>query len=762
MTQLIFRLLLLFSFSGIAMAGPEAPTGLMTDLLEHTDTVWQDGFPTNVSLENIGTAVERLQYAAIVNKSPTFSWIVNDTRNEVRQTAFELEVAKSKERLTSNPAAVPDLWKINVETDRSSSVEYKGKTLPPGIVVYWRVRTWNNGQVSPWSEIKAFKMSDKPVGFGVSRYPTVNEIDTPTATKKLDERSTFYDFGRASFGQIVLQIESNGIGQMAVVQLGERIKDGRVDDKPAGSTRYAKYELKLLPGLHHYRIKTRIDQRNSTGNAVLVPDYIGEVMPFRYASVELSHPGQSQIIEVRRLSSSYPFDAQAASFHCDNEILNSVWNLCRYSIKATSFLGVYIDGDRERIPYEGDALLNQLSHYCTDREYSMARHTQEYLLYHPTWPTEWILQSVQMAWYDYLYTDDARYVAKYYDELKAKSLLSLAEANGLISTRKGKLTKPVVDSVHFTGKKIQDIVDWPWRGLAGNDNADSGETDGFVFEDYNVVVNSYHYFAVNSLLRFAKLLGRDEDVKLLTERVRLMGDSFQKTFFDAKQGVYRDGDKTDHVSLHGNMFPLAFGLVEPERTGSVTSFIKSRQMRCSVYGAQFLLDAVYEGGDGDYGFERMTAKDLRGWYNMIKAGSTITMEAWDDRYKPNQDWNHAWGAAPANIIPRRLVGVEPLAPAFARMRIRPQVGLLKEVDAVVPTIRGPVAVRVRRGETVYRLQTTIPANTVAEVWLPVLDKSQSILVESATGKRDVKHVVEHGVVKFPEIGSGAWNITITK
>jgi len=32
-------------------------------------------------------------------------------------------------------------------------------------------------------------------------------------------------------------------------------------------------------------------------------------------------------------------------------------------------------------------------------------------------------------------------------------------------------------------------------------------------------------------------------------------------------------------------------------------------------------------------------------YNMIKNGSTIAMEAWDMKYKPNSDWNHAWGAA---------------------------------------------------------------------------------------------------------------------
>jgi hypothetical protein len=32
-----------------------------------------------------------------------------------------------------------------------------------------------------------------------------------------------------------------------------------------------------------------------------------------------------------------------------------VWELCRYTLKATPFLALYADGNRERMPYEADA-----------------------------------------------------------------------------------------------------------------------------------------------------------------------------------------------------------------------------------------------------------------------------------------------------------------------------------------------------------------------------------------------------------------------
>ena len=48
------------------------------------------------------------------------------------------------------------------------------------------------------------------------------------------------------------------------------------------------------------------------------------------------------------------------------------------------------------------------------------------------------------------------------------------------------------------------------------------------------------------------------------------------------------------------------------------------------------------------------------------------MEAWDKRYKPNLDLNHAWGGAPANIIVRKMMGVAPLTSGAQEFRIHPQ------------------------------------------------------------------------------------------
>ena len=70
----------------------------------------------------------------------------------------------------------------------------------------------------------------------------------------------------------------------------------------------------------------------------------------------------------------------------------------------------------------------------------------------------------------------------------------------------------------------------------------------------------------------------------------------------------------------------------------------------------------------------------------------MTLEAWDVKYKNNLDWNHAWAAAPANMVGRYLLGVRPLEPGFVRAIVQPQPGTLKRAAGSVPTPLGPVGV----------------------------------------------------------------------
>ena len=410
-------------------------------------------------------------------------------------------------------------------------------------------------------------------------------------------------------------------------------------------------------------------------------------------------------------------------------------------------MGLYIDGDRERIPYEADALINQLSHYALDTEYIIARNTFEYLMQHPTWPTEWHLQMHQIAWYDYQFSGNIELIKKYYDLLKLKTLQAFEQPNGLISTTASMQRITFLDSINYKSFDaklgLRDITDWPQKKniIAGPDYP--GEADGFVFCDFNSVVNAYYYKSLLLMKEFAKILGKKDDAVGFDKKAKKVYQTYNKMFVDNSTGLIKDGDTATHSSFHANFFALCFGLVKDQNKNYVKDFIKTKDMACSVYGSQFFMDALYNEGMGDYAFEMLTKKDERGWFHMIELGAGMTMEAWDLKFKPNLDWNHAWGAAPSNIIAFRMMGIQPASPGFALATIKPEVGKLKSAEIRLPTAKGEIYEKITQDESSYNVDLTLPKGMFANLELPSFQK-------------DIKRVFISGGNYIPKLKNGKW------
>ncbi len=109
---------------------------------------------------------------------------------------------------------------------------------------------------------------------------------------------------------------------------------------------------------------------------------------------------------------------------------------------------------------------------------------------------------------------------------------------------------------------------------------------------------------------------------------------------------------------------------------------------------------------------------------MIRSGSTITLEAWDMKYKPNSDWNHAWGAAPANIISRNLFGITPSQPGYSEVQIRPQTGSLTYGKIKVPTIKGSIIAEFKTGGRQKEYFIGLPPGMKGKFILPQNSQSE--------------------------------------
>lgn len=681
------------------------------------------GIPSGLTVETI----REPKYSRIVDSKPEFSWMVPE--GTVVQKAYQVLVSSSKENAYFN---IGDVWNSGVVySNQSVNVELGSDPLKPNTTYFWKVRIFDqDNRLSEYSETQQFTtgtFGDKQTSqdwFEIEHIKPVRLI-------KKTYGSYFADFGKDAFGTLDIHYSPSKNGTL-IIRLGEKLLDGKIDRNPGGTIRYTELKMEVSPEKSDYQIDLVPDKRNTGQAAVALPDSFPVVTPFRYVEIEQDSVPISIGIprsesfnlkpeDLTQVAYFTYFDENASSFTSSDTILNQVWDLCKYSQKATSFTGVYIDGDRERIPYEADAYLNQLSHYSVDNEYAMARKTIEYFMEYPTWPTEWQLHVALLFYQDYMYTGNTELIKKYYEPLKFKTLMELDYDDGLISTKSPKLNGEFMGKLGFadTTQRVRDIVDWPPAqkdtGWKLPKDWPQGERDGFVFTPVSTVINSFFYRNMIIMAEFARLLDKPDEELAFKLRAAQVKKAMNEKLYNKAGGYYTDGIGTDHGAIHSNMLPLAFGVVPDEYKKSVADYIETRGMGCSVYGAQFLMEALYNAGAEDYALKLMTATNDRSWYNMIKVGSTISMEAWDMRYKPNSDWNHAWGAAPANIVPRYLWGVQPERPAFEIVRIHPQMSTLKFSSIKIPTIRGEIKGDYRKvNNRLTNYEIELPANTIGE------------------------------------------------
>lgn len=490
----------------------------------------------------------------------------------------------------------------------------------------------------------------------------------------------FIDLGREIVGGLRLEVDGVA-GARVHVRLGEELQGGRVRYRMRTSNTYEDtWTLRAGPQtVEHWGYRA-----------------------FRYVELE-ADPGLDLTRAVRPLVLRAPY-VGGGTFSSSDPDLDRVWELCRYTIEATS-LDLYVDTPaRERGPYEGDAYVNQLSQYAVERSYALARYSGEYLTRRSTWPSEYHLMPVLMAWQDYLATGDDRQLHSDVEHWERLGYHRHLGEDHLIHKH------PAPNDGGFGS----DLVDWP-----------AAYRDGYELTEVNTVLNAFQAAASATLARIAEVVGQPDRAVRHRERADGIRAALNTLLLD--EAGYRDGLTTSHRAQHATAVPVALGLAPADRLDDLGDLLAHGGMRMSVYGAQFLLEALCRAGRTDHAIALMTATGPNSWVDLIdRLGATIVPEAWDPKLKPNMTFSHAWGSAPVNIVARWVLGVRVEAPGAARIVVEPRPGSLTRMRGTVPTIRGPVLVAYDR--TAGFLRVWIPPNVLARL---VLSRGELGLTDGA-------------------------------
>ena len=470
----------------------------------------------------------------------------------------------------------------------------------------------------------------------------------------MENKIFFHDFGKAAFGRLDVEI-SGRPGTEVEIAIGEAVLSGRVNREPGGFCCFKSAKVILDEPQRIYRFEIPRHRVPKYTVFTIMPPEGGEVAPFRYAEVV----GDCEVKRFIRQEIFPEWDEKASHFESSDGDLNRVWEFCKYSMKATAAFGVFIDGERERCPYEGDAYINQLGWFCCSRDGAIPRRTIELFKNHTTWPIEWSLLMPQIVRDYILYSGDEAYLETILPELKKRLLDELENDDGLIGGN----------------DFYRELIDWPMN-----------ERDGYESAGVSLVPNCMRYSALTCMAELTGEIGYSAKAENLKQQI------LHKM---SVNGRLVDSPGSTHTAQHSIFFPVATGVITPEAVPELSGL----DIRCSVYAVQFLLDALYMGNYGQQALELLRSRGLRSWLHMIDdLGATMALEAWDASLKPNLDWNHAWGAAPANIIPRHLCGIRPVKAGFREFVFDPQPGDLAFFKSLHPTPGGAVEVEYDSGK----------------------------------------------------------------
>lgn len=623
-----------------------------------------------------------------------------------------------------------ELVLLNADASRTTvASDNRWRTMDGG---RWHVTSGYTGGGFYQAPLEAIDARAEPVGWRDPGFedrawrPPLARGTLPAATPEIVEAMVFdalaphrierrggsvlLDFGKEAVGGLMLRL-AGPAGAVVEVRLGEELTE-------TGDVRY-----QLRCGQTYREFWTLRDGEQDF-------EHWG-YRPFRWAEILL--PQGVTLVWARMRSLALPW-REEAPFESADPNLDKVRDLCAYSIRATR-MDLYQDTPaRERGPYEGDAIVNQLSEYAVQRSFALARYSNEYLLSKPSWPTEYRLMAPILAWRDYMATGDDRFLRTHFESMVDTQLIHKINAAGLVEKDPGQ-----------SSQAWGDLVDWP-----------KSNRDGFVFCRVNTVVNAWQYAALVALADIATVIGRTDRAATFHRMANRLRDALNAAAL-LPDGRYRDGIGTGHSSQHATAFAVALGLASDPVARIAAACLAGQNMLVSVYGSQFLLEALYRGGQADAALALMTSDGESSWRNMIERwGATITMEAWDPSLKPNTTFSHAWATGPVNIIANHLAGVTITKPGAECLRFAPQPGRLAHFRTEVPTIRGPASVTYRGGSAGF-LEIGVPANSRADLHFTCPSTAPSVTIHAAGMTR--LHKPQAGVINVKDLPPGPCRIT---
>lgn len=456
--------------------------------------------------------------------------------------------------------------------------------------------------------------------------------------------------------------------------------------------------------------------------------------------------------------------ATTGYFNSSDAMLNSIYKNAWWSI-AGNYKGMPVDCPQrdERQPWLGDRTVGALgesfifdnqrlySKWLDDIQQAMSQEGQ--------------ISDVSPNYYNY-YTDNVTWPATYFtiaDMLYQQfgDLYSIKKHYPSMKKWMNYMKSKYMKDYIMTRDKYGDWCMPPESPEMIHSQDPARITDG------NLIATAYFYKLSQLMKKFAGLLELKDEAADYDKQAAAIAGAFQKKFYNAKARQYGNNTAT------ANILPLAFGLVPVEDAKEVFKNVEKvieidnkGHISTGVIGTAWLMRTLCDNGRGDLAFKIATNKTYPGWGYMVEKGATTIWELWNgDTANPKMNsQNHVMLLGDLIIwYYENLAGIKcaPDSPGFGKIIMKPDFTEgLSFVNSSYKSMHGLIKSSWKKGEDALKWDIEIPANSVAEVYLP---GDRNSVYESKTPAKKVKGIKylrsENGRSVFL-IGSGSYSFEV--
>ncbi|KPH68157.1 alpha-L-rhamnosidase [Novosphingobium sp. ST904] len=545
-----------------------------------------------------------------------------------------------------------------------------------------------------WESVWEAPDPQLPLSAAISEPVRVIRELVPQSIVKLGEKRFVVDFGQNFAGRVQLRVDGKA-GDVITVSHAEVLGgDGDLDRR----------------NLRAARAQDRYILRG--GNEVLAP--VLTYQGFRYARTEGLDIIDKTMVTGLVLSSDI---GEIGTLRVEEPRVQKLWLNALWS-QRSNFMGIATDCPQrdERLGWTGDAQVfwdtasfNMNTSGFTRSFCRAMRDAQGKSGAFPLWAPNpaglgwgtpsatpgWADAGVMLPYISYLHSGDATIVDENWQAMTSY-------LDGILATNPDGL---------WAKDRGADLGDW----LALDAKSPMDETTPKALIATAMLARS-----IGQVAQMAKWTGRTDEAGRWQARLEQTKRAFRQAFV-AEDGTVGNGS---HCSF---VLALSLDLLTDKQRASAGAMLaadirrRGTLLSTGFLGTPLALDALASIGEEKLIWDLLLRRDYPSWGYMADHGATTIWERWngDTGDIAMNSFNHYALGAVCGFLYRRVAGIAPIEPGFARFAVSPVMDdRIPSAGATLETVRGRVETRWRRTRQGRVLEIVVPSNSRATVALP--------------------------------------------